>query len=1411
LTIFGKLGRTDHPDAAEQRWRLADINQLERLGEQQLRLVQEATEVLYKAEELAEAGKKKEAVAAAQKGSELRRKVLGAGHLDTATALYQLGCLLDDLDRYRDAAPVLDDAITAYRQSLGEHPRTATALLRRASVASSLNDHATARPRAEEAVAIRQKTLGEEDRSTATAIYRLARVLSDQGNAAEARTAHEQALRIRRKALGDHETTLDSLNALAFLLKRQGELALAQAHYEEALQMRSRLSGDWNPKTADALTGVGRVLVDLGLYVEARRHLEQALSIRRNQLGAQHPKTADSLQDLANLASSENEYDTARSLYKQALAILRQNPGPGHPDTLRCVHSLGWVMMHLGDFRAARSCFEEELTGLRKVKGEEWAVAYGHAALGEVCNSEGDQAGAQHCFEQAVASAEAAAGKDSPIMAPMLESIAELQSEQWNYEAARSLLERSLAIHTKTASYSPDTATTLIKLGRVRRNLGDHPGARDDFEKALAILTRVYGAGDPGTNPALAALGALKATQGDVPAARHYYEQMLAQSRKKWGEDSDKVVGALNQLSSLLLDQGDYANARAYAQRTWMITRKASGANHPFTVSALYKLAIISRADGDGPAARSYYEQALAACRTVHGEENPNTAKAMAELGVQLRNEKDYAAARRHFEQALAIYERTDGPESVSAGNLQLSLGQIMLELSELAAAQQHFERALAIFRHARGEENKLVAKALMFLGTLELRRGDYRAALARFERVAVMKGRSDDAESQTRLALWLVQCHVLLGDDAAAQRLLAEAFARQLKDIPAFVATLSESEALGYLARANLLRDPLLSVQMRLAPKDARTAYEVVWASRGLVSRALANRRPPVNADADVKELWQQLRDKRAQLAEMSLTAAAPYRLEPRRRRIVQLTAEKEKLERQLAERSASFRTQRQEGGFEALARMLPLNAAVVDIVQMNYLEPDSARTDRKRTREYLAFVLRRSDASSGCTLAWVRLGPCAPIDNAIKSWGQRLLHGESAPIDEAPELILRRLLWEPIEAHLDGCAAVIAIPDGDLTRLPWAALPGKRPGRVLLEEYALSVASHGRQLLETYCRPALQGQDLLVVGGVQYDAAAAPSVAVASHRGPARGSGAAPVWANLPGTAAEVERIRALWANAGPATFLEGGAAGKPALAVALPRASYVHLATHGFFADAELRSAFQLNDTQERVAKSAVLIRNPLVLSGVVLAGANRQPQVNSDGVPVQDNGILTAEEVVELDLSHTELVVLSACETGLGEVAGGEGVFGLQRAFGMAGAHSTVASLWKVDDAATQKLMTRFYENLWQKKLPKLEALRQAQLSILYDLPEGSLTRGAEVVRANRADTSTVRADPRLWAAWVLSGDPGDLSQVQPVARASVGPAVASATGERVLLVFVAAYLVATLAFVFLAHRSRPSKE
>jgi CHAT domain-containing protein len=261
-----------------------------------------------------------------------------------------------------------------------------------------------------------------------------------------------------------------------------------------------------------------------------------------------------------------------------------------------------------------------------------------------------------------------------------------------------------------------------------------------------------------------------------------------------------------------------------------------------------------------------------------------------------------------------------------------------------------------------------------------------------------------------------------------------------------------------------------------------------------------------------------------------------------------------------------------------------------------------------------------------------------------------------------------------------------------------------------------------------------------------------------------------------------AEADAVADLFrtATGAAAEVLTGPQATKDRLRAALGGHRYLHLATHGYFADPKLRSALAPPQdpktalgSWEALGRSEATGLYPGLLSGLVGAGANAPPQDPSTGVLDVGAGVMTAEEVAGLDLHGCELAVLSACDTGLGLTAGGQGVLGLQRAFHQAGVPAVVASLWSVQDAATSVLMERFYTNLWVQRLPKLEALRRAQLAVLNDrgLVERrgaeltkrgirevaeELPQGGRIVPPDRSGPGR-RSPPAWWAAFVLSGD------------------------------------------------------
>ncbi|MGC8643993.1 MAG: CHAT domain-containing tetratricopeptide repeat protein [Isosphaeraceae bacterium] len=326
---------------------------------------------------------------------------------------------------------------------------------------------------------------------------------------------------------------------------------------------------------------------------------------------------------------------------------------------------------------------------------------------------------------------------------------------------------------------------------------------------------------------------------------------------------------------------------------------------------------------------------------------------------------------------------------------------------------------------------------------------------------------------------------------------------------------------------------------------------------------------------------------------------------------------------------------------------------------------------------------------------------------------------------------------LAEQARSNPTASRTLVIVPDGLLTAIPWAALPGEQPGTFLIEQYALACAPHAPFVLDllTSRRREPMGQGtFLAVGGM----------------------------ASLgPGVFGELETVASL---ARPRRVIElmGGRASVEAVLRALPRARWVHFATHGSFATPEIQSVLQVDPKPfDRLGRktSAPLARNPLVLSGLLI-GAGHGPFDGNVTTRPDDPDILTAEAIAGLPLQGLNLAVLAACETGLGTVAGGESVFGLQRAFHLAGTRTVVASLWSVEDSSTRALMTEFYRNLWTKKLPRLESLRQAQLALIRQYRQrgtGHSTTRPAAPRDAGKDSVADQLPPLFWAGFVLSGD------------------------------------------------------
>jgi CHAT domain-containing protein len=791
-------------------------------------------------------------------------------------------------------------------------------------------------------------------------------------------------------------------------------------------------------------------------------------------------------------------------------------------------------------------------------------------------------------------------------------------------------------------------------------------------------------------------------------------------------EDHPHYADSLNNLAMLYQAMGDYRNALPLLKQARDLTKKLLTADHPNYATSLNNLAMLYQAMGDYRRALPLFQQARDLRKRLLTEDHPDYATSLNNLASLYKAMGDYRSALSLYQQAGHLLKKLlteDHPHYT----------QSLSNLAGVYEARGDYRRALPLYQQARDLIKKLLTED----------HPHYAQSLNNLAVILHCLGKAREGLPLTRKSLAIDKRHV---DDTFA--------------------ALSDRQRLDFTKdhRYSLF---LFLTLAQAVDSPATEVYPHVLAAKGILAARQAEEQL-ARDQPKLKPRLDELRQVCASLAKVSRqTPATKEQQQDWRKRFDDLEKEKEKLEVLLARKSETFRRfqKLRDATAKDVADALPAKTAFIDFLFYSHSTPPPEKKGKMRAEtRLLAFVLSRGQAP-----VMVALGATGPIERAVAGWRQAVVKGQSP---DRPGQALHRRLWVPLRKHLRGVDAVLIAPDGALSSLAFAALPGSKPGSYLGEELAIGYVTSGRQLLELQAdQDAPRGQGLLTVGDLAYGKPAAK---------PPASAGFAPLdFAPLPGTGVEVQRIARLYRQAFPkasaARQLAGTTADAPQLKAELPptaKASprYLHLATHAFFEappPAIKTKGKTASADQER--QDRLLRRNPLLLSGLVLSGANESYQ----------KGILTAEEVSSLDLRGVELAVLSACQTGLGRVDPGEGVLGLQRGFQRAGARSMAVSLWSVNDAATSVLMEEFYTNLWVKKLSKLKALRQAQLAVLRN-PQLVIKRNKELAeqlakrgfseeelaeRGIKKKAGTLpgggqvrdRSPVAWWAAFVLYGD------------------------------------------------------
>ncbi len=866
---------------------------------------------------------------------------------------------------------------------------------------------------------------------------------------------------------------------------------------------------------------------------------------------------------------------------------------------------------------------------------------------------------------------------------------------------------------------------------------------------------------------ALNTLALLYEDIGTYDKAESFFLQALKITRDLDAKHPDNAM-ILSNLSTVYMSTGDYNKAISICKEVLEIRRKILGENHPKVGGTLQNLGLSYLEIGEYTKAEEMLKQALEIIGQT-SKEDAEFARVLNNLGQVYEAIKNFSKAEELYKQALKIWGQTVGEDDPEFANTLYNLSQTYLRTGDYDKAKPLLEKSTNIRCNVLGADHPKVAANLILLGYLYYNKEDYQKAQDFFVQALIImqklsKYHPDTAFVLEHLSMICLQKHDFIGSITALKMAIEvrrktfgmyhPTLIPNLRNLAIFYAiTDKQTDALALLEEMNIIDDKMIRMVFSLSSENQRMSYmqsilidlnifislvvlyfsydrkivsktlNVVLKRKGLSAESMRLARDAILEDRHpaLKDKLKELNSLRMEIGRKILTGPRNQDLDEYQKMLTKLNGEKDILETELGRDILEIKMQKsqEEAEHANLVNMLPKDASLIEFIQFRM--SDFKNLTKSELPYYVAFVLNSSDPES---VSMINLGESEHIDKMIASYRKaieplyNISDSEQASLDKKRTefgVSLRKAIFDPLTKAIGNSKRIFLAPDGDLTKIPFEVLPIDNR-KYLLDEYHFSYLSTARDLLHLQLPTNEKATEPLVLADPDFDLDMKTSKTRKTEMRRGRQSRDFILgnlkFGRLDGTLVEGVLISNIL-NVKP--WLQKDVLEANLKSCRSPQ--ILHIATHGFFLhDEESKMGIQeiISVAQPDTIISKYVKENPLLRSGMALAGANK---CNKSSLlpPEAEDGILTAVDVTGLDLSATELVVLSACETGLGEVHVGEGVFGLRRAFVLAGAKTLVMSLWKVPDKETQELMVEFYRQMLDNQ-PISTALRNAILMI-----------------------------------------------------------------------------------------------
>ena len=786
--------------------------------------------------------------------------------------------------------------------------------------------------------------------------------------------------------------------------------------------------------------------------------------------------------------------------------------------------------------------------------------------------------------------------------------------------------------------------------------------------------------------------------KGEYAKAEPLYQEALRIRRKVLGSEHPDTETNFNNLAVLYWAMGEYAKAEPLYQEALRICRRSWALNIPIrrTASITWPRCTAQWANTQKP--NRFFRKRCGSGRRSRALNIPTRRTALITWPLLYQDMHEYAKAEPLFQEALRIWQKVLGSghpgTAISLNNLAL----LYWAIGEYAKAEPLYQEAFRIRQKVLGPEHPYTAQSLDNLAMLYKYMGEYAKAEPLFQEALRIRQKVLGPEHPDTATILdnLAYFEFDLGRIDEATALARQASAAELTALSKIFSFTSEQQRLAYL---DIFHPYSLFPFLKGTETDLAKA---VLRYKGIVLDSIIEDRLLAEASqgSEDQKLLEQLNLDKSQLGQLLLQPAQKLSAEINQR-IEALEVEVERLESQLAQHVAGLGHARHALGvsFEQVQPTIPNDGALIE-----YLRYSDYLGKEKWEPRYGAIVL----FCKGAPL-WIPLGKANEIDHLVRRYGT-LVRGSPQEDELLANLqALYEAVWAPIAQALPSqTKRIIISPDGELNFISFATLLTKDK-QFLAQTYDVQYVASGRDLLREL-KPST-AKEVVLFANPDFDLSSTAMLAKAEDRSSAGGSKSirgiekrdVEDWSfeSLTGTQKESDELIKKFTGWGwtPSDFTKKEATKEVLLKIHSPY--ILHLATHGFFAK-EDSTATQtepgalLNDRQS-VTKSK-FFKNPMHRSGLALAGAQTTIEAweREEVPPVENDGILTAEDVSTLDLEGTWLVTLSACDTGSGEARAGEGVMGLRRGFIQAGTQNLLMTLWPISDEVTVQIMSDFYE-------------------------------------------------------------------------------------------------------------------